>query len=307
MRLSCGAAMDNAMTGKSGGSATASETPSGGWVNLNQVARGLKDRTLAGALASLVEAVGAKDRYTQGHSLRVARYAAAIAKELGLSKVECREIALAGELHDVGKIGVPDELLHKPGALSEAERIRVLEHTLIGERILAPLLGDRPVILAAVRWHHERIDGRGYPDGLKGEEIPLAARIVAVADAFDAMRTARPYRKSLSGRMAIAELLRGSGAQFDPRCVGALLAVLRRWATRQAARSSVASKFRSRRPAIGVRCEALSWPRASVFRGPGGTGPPRGSPKMSLPAAGNCMPWHRDGRLCRSVALPARC
>ncbi len=218
------------MTRGAGSTTAIGELVSRGWVNLNQVARGLKDFTLARALASLVEAVGAKDPYTRGHSLRVARYAGAIAKELGLSKPECREIALAAELHDVGKIGVPDELLRKPGPLSESERVRVLDHTLIGERILAPLLADCPVILGVVRWHHERLDGRGYPDALKGEEIPLAARIVAVADAFDAMRTARPYRRSLAGRVAIAELLRGAGSQFDPRCVAALLAVLRRWA-----------------------------------------------------------------------------
>lgn len=249
-----------------------------GQVTLKKVGRGLEDRTLVRALASLVEAVGARDPYTRAHSLRVARYAAAIAKELGLSKAECREIVLAAELHDVGKIGVPDELLCKPGSLSEAERMRVLEHTLIGERILAPLLADRPVILGVVRWHHERVDGRGYPDGLTGGAIPLAARIVAVADAFDAMRTARPYRGPLSGPAAIAELLRGAGSQFDPRCVQALLAVLRRWASARRVRA-VCPLPRSH-PA-GAGAGIRWWPQRPVRCQTNSTGPP--------PAATLCL------------------
>jgi putative nucleotidyltransferase with HDIG domain len=233
----------------------------------------MENRPLAGALASLVEALGAKDSYTRSHSLRVARCAAAMARELGLSKADCREIALGAELHDVGKIGIPDELLHKPGPLSEAERVRLLEHTLIGERILSPLFSGRPVILAVVRWHHERMDGTGYPDRLKGEEIPLAARIVAVADAFDAMRTARPYRAPLPARVAIAELVRSAGSHFDPRCVEALLAVLRRWVLAQ----SVAVMDQ---PVRGVSAAAWRdirwWPDRPVPRRPNGTGPPQG-------------------------------
>jgi HD-GYP domain-containing protein (c-di-GMP phosphodiesterase class II) len=254
------------------------------WVALNQVGRGLKDRTLVGALASLIEAVGAKDPYTQGHSLRVARYAAAIAKELGLSKADRREIALAAELHDVGKIGVPDELLCKPGPLSEAERVRVLDHTLIGERILAPLLAGRWVILGVVRWHHERVDGTGYPDGLRGEEIPLAARIVAVADAFDAMRTARPYRRSLSGRAAIAELVRAAGSQFDPRCVQALLQVLRK---RALARRGSSGSPAVRSVPVALCPKTRWWPRRLAGWKPQGTGPPA----ASLEVARLAMYW----------------
>lgn len=226
------------------------------WVKLDQPVCELADPTLRGALAALLAAVGAKDEYTRGHSIRVARYAWAIAEELGLSQELCQQIALAAELHDVGKIGIPDELLRKPGPLSEAERRRVLEHTVIGERILAPLFKSCPTILALVRWHHERVDGTGYPDGLAGEEIPLAARIVAVADAFDAMRTARPYRSSLSPRAVVAELQRGIGSQFDALCVVALLAVLRK-STWQ--RSRPVGRSRLKR-ILGNRCsDAVRW------------------------------------------------
>jgi HD-GYP domain-containing protein (c-di-GMP phosphodiesterase class II) len=153
----------------------------------------------------------------------VARYARAVAQGLGLPAHERADVALAAELHDVGKIGVPDELLHKPGKLTPEERFRILDHTVIGERILAPLLGGRPAVLAAVRWHHERVDGSGYPDGLKGSAIPLMPRILAVADAFDAMTTERPYRPPLPRNAVLEELQQGVGTQFDPDCVWAFL------------------------------------------------------------------------------------
>lgn len=185
------------------------------------------ERVMARAIAALMEAVDAKDPYTRAHSSRVSRYAAAMAAELGIPASEQREIALAAELHDVGKIGVPDELLRKAGPLSEVERRRLLEHAVIGERILAPLLTEQPAVLAVVRWHHERFDGTGYPDGLRGDQVPLAARIVAVADAFDAMTSARPYRLALPVTHALTELKLGAGSQFDARCVRTLLVVVR--------------------------------------------------------------------------------
>jgi len=184
-----------------------------------------RDRVIASAVASLIEAVGAKDPYTRWHSRRVSRYAQAIARGLGLSARDQGEVALAGELHDVGKIGVPDELLHKTGPLTREERYRLLDHTVIGEQILEPLLGDRPAVLAGVRWHHEWMDGSGYPDGLEGQCIPLIPRILAVADAFDAMTSARPYRPPLARQVALAELRQGVGTQFDPECVRAFLAL----------------------------------------------------------------------------------
>jgi putative nucleotidyltransferase with HDIG domain len=181
---------------------------------------------LWGAVAALERALQAKDPFTLDHSSRVRRFALAMATELRLSRVVTRELVLGAELHDIGKIGVPDELLQKPGPLSPDERHRVLDHAEIGARILTPLLGGHPLVLAVVRWHHERVDGGGYPDGLRGIQVPLVARIVAVADAFDAMTSPRPYRAPSSARTAAEELIRCAGRQFDAHCVEALLAVL---------------------------------------------------------------------------------
>lgn len=254
--------------------------PRSRWVKLDQPGCGVADSTLRAALVALLEAIGAKDQYTWGHSVRVGRYAWAIARELGLPEQVCEEIALAAELHDVGKIGVPDELLRKPGPLSEAERRRVLEHTVIGERILAPVFSGHPTILAVVRWHHERVDGTGYPDGLERKQIPLAARIVAVADAFDAMRTARPYRASLGLRAVLAELQCGSGSQFDPACVAALLAVLRRWALQR--RSRVVARRLEKASGI-CRSREVRWlPSGRVMPQRGAMGPPLRLSPVSL-------------------------
>lgn len=218
MSLSCAPAMAVRQVTGAGRAARVVRRWGQGWLDSGQA---------AGAVASLLEAVGAKDPYTRWHSRRVSRYARAIALELGLSVHHQGEVALAGELHDVGKIGVPDELLHKTGPLTQEERCRVLDHTVIGERILAPLLVDRPAVLAAVRWHHEWVDGSGYPDGLTAQAIPLIPRILAVADAFDAMTSTRPYRPPLPRSVALGELRRGVGGQFDPECVRAFLAVLK--------------------------------------------------------------------------------
>ncbi len=164
--------------------------------------------------------------YTRSHSSRVSAYAAEIARELGLTKREVEQVELAAQLHDVGKIGVPDELLTKEGPLTDEERRQFGWHTVIGEQILRPLFQDRPGVLAAVRWHHERMDGRGFPDGLEGDCIPLPARIIAVADTFDAMTTTRPYRTPLPLLRVVRELKRVAGSQLDLRCVTALLNVL---------------------------------------------------------------------------------
>lgn len=194
----------------------------GDWLDSDQTRRGA-DLALGPAVASLLEAVGAKDPYTRWHSRRVGRYARAIARGLELSPRERSDVALAAEVHDVGKIGVPDELLQKAGPLTPEERCRILDHAAIGAQILAPLLGDRPAVVAAVRWHHERMDGSGYPDGLRGRAIPLIPRILAVADAFDAMTSERPYRPPLPRKVVLEELRRGLGTQFDPDCVRAFL------------------------------------------------------------------------------------
>jgi HD-GYP domain-containing protein (c-di-GMP phosphodiesterase class II) len=175
-------------------------------------------------LQALVRALEEKDPYLRGHSVRVANYAVRIACELGLDGATLDAIALGAELHDLGKIGVSEAVLHKPGPLTDAEYRHIMEHPVIGARILAPLMRDAPAALAIVRSHHERLDGRGFPDGLKGDAIPLEVRIATVADAFDAMTSLRPYRPALSVAQALAELEEGKGVQFDARAVDAFRA-----------------------------------------------------------------------------------
>ena len=187
----------------------------------------LTRQLVLGAIRALAHALEAKDAYTWGHSKRVSAYSVDLARELGLSVAETAAIALGGELHDIGKIGVREDILHKPGPLTPEEYHHVMQHTVIGARILSPLLHDRSSVLSVVRWHHERVDGSSLPDGLRGEEIPLPARIVAVADAFDAMTCKRSYRPALSVSAALRELEAHAGSQFDPDCVEAAWIALR--------------------------------------------------------------------------------
>ena len=175
-------------------------------------------------LQALVHFLEEKDSYTRGHSVRVTNYAVAIGRRLDLVPDVGDMIALGAELHDIGKIGVSESVLHKAGNLSEAEYRHIMEHPVIGARILEPLMRDAPGALAIVRSHHERLDGKGVPDGLKGDRIPLEVRVVTVADSFDAMTSARPYRPPLSVHKAIQELEEGKGVQFDPSVVDAFLA-----------------------------------------------------------------------------------
>jgi putative two-component system response regulator len=176
------------------------------------------------AITSLAYALEAKDKYTSGHSQRVAGISVAIAAELGLSKPEIEKIRLAGLIHDIGKIGVREAVLNKPGKVSAEEYQHILSHSDIGEHILTPIVEDE-AILKAVRHHHERYDGTGYPDGLSGEEIPLAARILAVADTYDAIISGRPYRAPESIPTACAEIKHHRGGQFDPKVVDAFLSI----------------------------------------------------------------------------------
>lgn len=178
----------------------------------------LTDPTLS-AMASALEA---RDPYTGNHSERVSEYATVIARRMDLTAEQVAQVRAAAVLHDIGKIGIPDSLLHKPGPLTALEYGRVMEHPMIGEQILRHLLNEDHPIVQAVRSHHEWVDGSGQPDGLAGEEIPLTARILAVADAFDAMTSARPYRSPLPLDVALAELEKNAGSQFDARCVEAL-------------------------------------------------------------------------------------
>ncbi len=171
----------------------------------------------------LVHALEAKDAYTSGHSTRVSRYAVKTAVHLGFTGDRLEHIRLGGELHDIGKIGTREDILNKPGPLTPDEFEHIKGHTALGERILAPSLGESPMVLRVVRSHHERIDGGGFPDGLVGQAIPQEARIVAVVDAFDAMTTNRAYRPSRTPGDAKDELQRCAGTHFDPEVVDAFV------------------------------------------------------------------------------------
>jgi diguanylate cyclase (GGDEF)-like protein len=174
--------------------------------------------------AALARAVDAKAIGTRSHSETVAELCAAIGTYLGFDGEGVERLRLAGLLHDVGKIGVPDAILHKPSALAEDEQDQMREHVSVGHGILVS--AELPVEAEWVLHHHERYDGTGYPAGLRAEEIPLESRIIAVADAFEAMTGTRPYRDQLANHDALAELIRGAGTQFDEACVEALAEVV---------------------------------------------------------------------------------
>lgn len=174
---------------------------------------------------ALVAALDARDRYTAGHSAAVAVYGRDIAKRMGLSQWEQELVHLCGLVHDVGKIGLPAGLLEKPGALSLDERRQMEQHSVIGESILQNV-ADYSEISSIVRHHHERVDGNGYPDGLVGSQIPMLARIIAVADAYNAMTSDRPYRDAMPSRVARLRLAQAVDSQFDTAVVAAFEAIL---------------------------------------------------------------------------------
>ncbi|MCX6646086.1 MAG: HD-GYP domain-containing protein [bacterium] len=172
------------------------------------------------AVETLAVALEAKDFYTRGHSNMVTAYAVAIARKMNLGPRMIQAVEVGAMMHDIGKIGVPDEILKKPGGLTREEFEIVMRHPVIGEEILKPMkhpLFDIPRQI--VRWHHERLDGKGYPDGLQGDEIPFPARITFVADAYDAMTSERPYRAGMPMELAFAELRKNAGTQFEPEIV----------------------------------------------------------------------------------------
>ena len=173
------------------------------------------------SIRALAAAIDAKDPYTRGHSERVARYSAAIAREMGLPADEARKVRLSALLHDVGKIGVDDRIIRKPTALTDDEFELMKAHPSKGAAIMEtiPQLAD---IIPGMKWHHEKWEGGGYPDGLKGDQIPLQARIVAVADAFDAMTTTRPYQKAMEVSYVLERLREMSSKRFDGAVVDAL-------------------------------------------------------------------------------------
>jgi len=178
-------------------------------------------------IRALAAAIDAKDPYTKGHSERVAETSVALAQELNLSDKDIENIEYTALLHDIGKIGIADNILGKTSSLSDKEFDKIKEHTVMGAKIIEPV-DFLKNSYKAIYHHHEKYNGKGYPDGLKSENIPLSARIIAVADAYDAMGSDRPYRKKLSKDKILKELKDQSGKQFDPEVVKALISVLDR-------------------------------------------------------------------------------
>lgn len=176
------------------------------------------DELFLSSIRSIVEAVDAKDPYTKGHSSRVVEYSLMVGGALNMGKDDLKDLEVSAILHDVGKIGVPDKILGKPGKLTFEEYAYMKRHPELGAAIIEPIAELRRVS-PNILYHHERYDGAGYPKGLKGENIPLFARIICVADSFDAITTDRPYRKKRSSKKACEELERCSGTQFDPQLV----------------------------------------------------------------------------------------
>ena len=176
-------------------------------------------------VTALSGAIDAKDTYTNGHSTRVAEYSREIARRIGLSEKEQDDIYMMGLLHDVGKIGVPDAIINKPAKLTDEEYSIIKQHPIMGAEILKNIT-EFPKLSTGARWHHERYDGRGYPDGISGEEIPLEARIIAIADAYDAMSSRRSYRNVLPQSQICSEVQKGKGTQFDPAFAEIMLSMI---------------------------------------------------------------------------------
>ncbi|KAA5806497.1 HD domain-containing phosphohydrolase [Thermoanaerobacterium thermosaccharolyticum] len=176
---------------------------------------------------ALAYAVEAKDRYTKGHSLRVSKYAAIIGESMGLPKDEIEKLKIAGILHDIGKIGISDKILTKPGKLTKEEYDKIKQHPSISRKILEPI-GLSKDIIDGIEKHHERYDGKGYPFGLNDDNIPLIAAILCVADSFDAMTSDRSYRKGMPFDEAVNELLKYKGTQFNPRVVDSVMSIYMR-------------------------------------------------------------------------------
>ncbi|MCR5491530.1 MAG: HD-GYP domain-containing protein [Bacilli bacterium] len=185
-----------------------------------------KERKLMDQMISaFATAIDEKDRYTGGHSSRVAKYSCMIAEKMGMDKKQIEKIWRQALLHDIGKIGVPDAILNKAGKLTDEEFAAIKTHPKIGGDILSKIT-ENPDLLIGARWHHERFDGKGYPDGIKGEEIPLEARIIGVADSYDAMTSNRSYRPYLAQQIVRSEVEKNAGTQFDPEIAKVMLEII---------------------------------------------------------------------------------
>ncbi|MDI6786434.1 MAG: HD domain-containing protein [bacterium] len=180
----------------------------------------------ASVTTGLSEIIGAKDEYIKRHSANVGEYAAIIAKKIGFSEEEIEFIRIAGNLHDLGKIGVKDDILNKPGELTEEEYRHVKKHPIISANILAEIK-EYSSVVNSIQYHHEKFDGKGYPEGLKGKNIPIGARILAVADAYDDLSSDRPYHKAYKKEKIIAELICNKGKQFDPEVVDIFVRIIK--------------------------------------------------------------------------------
>ncbi len=176
-------------------------------------------------MEALAHTIDAKDEYTRGHSVRVAKYSKMIAEKMGLNAEECENVYYMGLLHDIGKIGVPNEIINKPARLTDDEYGVIKKHPVTGFDILAEIK-TRPDLATGARWHHERYDGSGYPDHKTGEEIPLPARIISVADSYDAMTSNRSYRKYLPQDVVRGEIEANIGTQFDEQPARAMLQII---------------------------------------------------------------------------------
>ncbi|MCR5078550.1 MAG: HD-GYP domain-containing protein [Bacilli bacterium] len=186
----------------------------------------IKERRLLNeVIAAFAQAIDEKDKYTGGHSTRVAKYSVMIAKKMGLNAAKVEEIEQMALLHDIGKIGIPDAIINKDGKLTDEEFAVIKSHPALGGEILSKI-HERPELLVGARWHHERYDGRGYPDGKKGIEIPFEARIICMADSYDAMTSNRSYRKYLPQDVVRKEVERCSGSQFDPEIAAIMLSII---------------------------------------------------------------------------------
>lgn len=191
---------------------------------LNEKNEQIQNMTMQ-TITTIANALDAKDTYSEGHSRRVAVYSAQIAERLGMSEEEVHNIRVIALLHDIGKIGVPDSVLNKPGRLTDEEFGLMKQHTIFGSEILKDIVMI-PGVDIGTKYHHERYDGRGYPEGLKGDAIPYIARIIAVADAYDAMTSNRVYRRHLTNEQVMSEIEKGRGTQFDPNIAQIMLILL---------------------------------------------------------------------------------